>query len=147
MKSSECSAQAASVGAVDSGYVFEAYDNRNKKKVALKRIEKVGNSLSREYEILFDIKNCDHAVKILVGRRNQDFYYSRNSQNKLIQNIVFEYMEDNLEAMIQEKVNNLATFSETEVKLFIFQILKGLEYIHSKSSIDLRRHRAQRPQA
>lgn len=48
------------------GYVFEAYDHNRKQKVALKRIEKVGNLLSREYEILFEVKECDHVVKILV---------------------------------------------------------------------------------
>lgn len=67
MRSNESLARAASVSLSHEGYVFEAYDNRNKKKVALKRIEKVGNSLSREYEILFDIKNCEHVVKILVS--------------------------------------------------------------------------------
>jgi chloramphenicol O-acetyltransferase len=66
MRSSGCWVTAVSVRADDLGYVFEAYDNKHKRKVALKRIEKVGNSLSREYEILFDIKNCDHVVKILV---------------------------------------------------------------------------------
>lgn len=48
------------------GYVFEAYDHNRKQKVALKRIEKVGNLLSREYEILFEVRECDHVVKILV---------------------------------------------------------------------------------
>ncbi len=102
--------------------------------MALKRIEKVGSSLSREYEILFDIKNCDHVIKILVRLAHQDFYYSRNNQNKLIQNIVFEYMQDNLENMIQDKANKMQNFTEFEVKLYIFQIFKGLEYIHSKST-------------
>lgn len=32
-----------------AGYVFEAEDRKSQKKVALKRIEKVGNQLSREY--------------------------------------------------------------------------------------------------
>jgi len=48
------------------GYVFEAYDHSKKRKVALKRIQKVGNKLSREYEILLDIKESDYVVKILV---------------------------------------------------------------------------------
>lgn len=43
-------------------------------------------------------------------------------------------MEENLENMIQEKVKNLQNFSEFEIKLYIYQILKGLEYIHSKST-------------
>jgi glycogen synthase kinase 3 beta len=46
--------------------VFEAIDKSNNRKVALKRIEKVGTQLSREYEILFEVKDSDHVVKILV---------------------------------------------------------------------------------
>lgn len=93
----------------------------------------MGQSLSREYEILFDIKSCPHVIKILVSRLNQDFYYSRNTQNKLIQNIVFEYMDDNLENMIQHKVKNMDKFPDKQIKLIIYQIFKGLDYIHSKS--------------
>ena len=46
--------------------MFEAFDNTNKRKVAMKRIEKVGDQLSREFEILFESKDNDHVVKILV---------------------------------------------------------------------------------
>lgn len=46
--------------------MFEAIDRTNNRKVALKRIEKVGTQLSREYEILFEVKESDHVVKILV---------------------------------------------------------------------------------
>ena len=48
------------------GFVFEAYDHNNQRKVALKRIEKLGNQLSREFEILLEVKESDHIVKILV---------------------------------------------------------------------------------
>jgi serine/threonine protein kinase len=48
------------------GYVFEAYDHTHSRKVALKRIEKVGTQLSREYEILFELRESDYIVKILV---------------------------------------------------------------------------------
>lgn len=66
------------VGSGSFGYVFEAFDKNLNRRVALKRIEKVGNQLSREYEILFDIKDCDHVIKIL------DFYYSKTENGKLI---------------------------------------------------------------
>ena len=46
------------------GYVFEAENRDTKKRVALKRIEKVSNQLSREYEILHLIKGCRNVVKI-----------------------------------------------------------------------------------
>lgn len=48
------------------GFVFEAENRKNQKRVALKRIEKVGNQLSREYEILHMIKNCPNVVQIQV---------------------------------------------------------------------------------
>ena len=107
------------LGSGSFGYVFEAFDHTNNQLVALKRIEKVGKSLSREYEILFDVKNCDHVVKIL------DFYYSKNENSKLIQNIVFEYMEDNLESMIQTRLQKNLYFSQWEIKFYIYQLLKG----------------------
>jgi len=66
------------IGSGSFGYVFEAFDHTANRKVALKRIEKVGNQLSREYEILFEIKDCDYVVKIL------DFYYSKTDSGKLI---------------------------------------------------------------
>lgn len=51
------------------GFVFEAYDNTNQRKVALKRIEKLGTQLSREFEILLEVKDSDHIVKILVKKK------------------------------------------------------------------------------
>lgn len=49
------------------GFVFEAFDHTNQRRVALKRIEKLGNQLSREFEILLEVKDSDHVVKILVS--------------------------------------------------------------------------------
>ena len=51
------------------GFVFEAYDHNNLRKVALKRIEKLGSQLSREFEILLEVKDSDHVVKILVDKK------------------------------------------------------------------------------
>lgn len=48
------------------GYVFEAYDRNLKRKVALKRIEKVGKHISREYEILSMIRECPNVIKMEV---------------------------------------------------------------------------------
>lgn len=46
--------------------------------MAWKRIQKVGKKLSREYEILFDIKDHENVVKLL------DFFYSKTDSGKLI---------------------------------------------------------------
>ena len=41
------------------GYVIEAYDRIHDVRVAIKRTHKVGTKLSREYEILSQIKDCE----------------------------------------------------------------------------------------
>jgi len=42
-------------------------------------------------------------------------------------------MQNDYERMIQEKIKHREYFAEDEVKLSIYQVLKGLEYIHTKS--------------
>ena len=59
------------LGSGSFGYVFEAIDKTHKRKVAWKRIQKVGKKLSREYEILNQLKGHDNVVKLL------DFFYSK----------------------------------------------------------------------
>jgi len=115
------------LGSGSFGYVFEAYDHTHNKRVALKRIEKVGTQLSREYEILFELRECENVVTIV------DFFYSKTDNNKLIQNIVFEYMPDNLESMIGNYNKNKQKFTEHQVKWYTYQILKGLAFCHSKN--------------
>lgn len=54
----------------DLGYVFEAIDKNTGETVALKRTMKVGNVVSREYEVLTLLKDCTNVVQLL------DFFYS-----------------------------------------------------------------------
>jgi glycogen synthase kinase 3 beta len=44
------------------GYVFEAYDNNRLCKVALKRTQKAGNIISREFEILDMLRGKENVV-------------------------------------------------------------------------------------
>ncbi len=46
----------------DLGYVFEAIDKNTGKTVALKRTMKVGNVVSREYEVLTLLKGATNVV-------------------------------------------------------------------------------------
>ena len=52
------------------GYVFEAYDLNRECKVALKRTQKAGNIVSREYEVLSLLKGAPNVVQLV------DFFYS-----------------------------------------------------------------------
>lgn len=82
------------------GYVFEAINLRTKQRVAIKRIEKVGKQLSREYEILNELKNVPHCVSLL------DCFYTKSKKDKLVQNLVFEFLSNNLEDLIKEARKN-----------------------------------------
>ena len=73
-------------GAGAFGYVIEAYDKSNDSRVAIKRTHKVGTKLSREYQILSELKNCEQCVQML------DTFYTVNDDGKVIQNVVFEYV-------------------------------------------------------
>jgi serine/threonine protein kinase len=73
-------------GAGAFGYVLEAYDKKNDTRVAIKRTHKVGTKLSREYQILSELRDCDQCVKML------DTFYTVNDEGKVIQNVVFEYV-------------------------------------------------------
>jgi len=106
--------------------VFEAYDKEAQMVVAVKRTQKAGEFVSREYEVLKKLKDCRHVVQML------EIYYSRSEDNKTAQNLVFEFCKKNLEEEIQEhkKANKLITIEK--VKNYMKQILTGMAYVHNK---------------
>ena len=53
-----------------SGYVLEAIDLNKDIKVALKRTQKAGNIVSREYEVLSLLKGAPNVVQLI------DFFYT-----------------------------------------------------------------------
>ena len=76
--------------------VFEAVDEKSGRKVAIKRTQKAGNIISREYEILYMLRGKPNIVQML------DFFYSVDESNRVIQNTVLEFCDCSLEAVIKE---------------------------------------------
>lgn len=64
------------IGSGSFGYVFEAMDQESGTKVAVKRTQKAGEFVSREYEVLNRLKGCKNVVKML------EIYYSRSKDGK-----------------------------------------------------------------
>jgi hypothetical protein len=64
--------------------------------VAIKRTPKLGNKVSREYEVLNALKGRPNVIQLV------DFFYSLDNQNRLIQNSVFEFCDKNLEDVMKE---------------------------------------------
>ncbi|CAD8186337.1 unnamed protein product [Paramecium octaurelia] len=114
------------IGSGAFGYVFEAFDQQRRQKVALKRMQKVGKLQSRECEILMQLKQCSYVVKML------DVFYSRSEDNKMIQNIILEFMDQNLEDIIGDHRKRKTYLESKELKNYLYQMLKGLDQIHRK---------------
>ena len=111
------------------GYVIEAYDRKRDSRVAIKRTHKVGTKLSREYEILSEIKDCPYIVKLL------EVFFTTNDDKKVIQNLVFEYVPKSLEKFIENY--NLAKkhIPMEKIKKISKQILVGINYFHKKNIV------------
>lgn len=124
------------LGSGSFGYVFEAYDKNRQCKVALKRTTKAGDYVSREYEILELLKGCQNCIQVL------DIFYTKNEEDKLAQNLVFEFCSENLESMISETKTKKEHFSMKKVREYARQILTGLKEIHERQIV----HRDLKPE-
>jgi len=92
------------------GYVFEAYDYHRTCKVAVKRTQKAGNIVSREYEVLSLLRGAENIVQLL------DFFYSVDVKHRIIQNMVLEYCECSLESTLQRSIKEKTTIPMPELK-------------------------------
>ena len=111
------------------GYVIEAYDRKKDIRVAIKRTHKMGTKLSREYEILSELKGCDYIVKLL------DVFYTANDDKKVIQNLVFEFVPSSLEKFIETYKKEKKIIPIEKIKKISKQILLGLNFCHKKNII------------
>ena len=123
-------------GAGCFGYVIEAMDRIHNIRVAIKRTHKVDKKLSREFEILSKIKDCDYVVKLL------DAFYSENNDGKVIQNLVFEFVTNNLENFIDTHHKKKQHIPIEQIRQITKQMLLGLNYCHKKNIV----HRDLKPE-
>ena len=118
------------------GYVIEAYDRIHDARVAIKRTHKVGTKLSREYEILSELKDCEYVVKLM------DTFYSVNDDGKVIQNLVFEYVTRSLEVYMEDYRRKKKYIPLEKIKQISRQLLLGLDFCHKKNIV----HRDLKPE-
>ena len=87
----------------------------------------LGTIISREYKLLKEINDHTFIVKLY------DIFYTY-SEKGVIQNLVFEYLPMNLSKYIRDQSANL---SFKEISLIFRQILRALDYLHSKNIIHI----------
>jgi serine/threonine protein kinase len=124
------------LGAGSFGVVYLARDRASGQIVAVKRVEKKGTLLSREYQILNELRDSLNCINLL------NFFYTKNERGALIQNMVFEYMPTNLEDYMQAQIKKKKLISETTIRSFMYQILNGLKEMHERGII----HRDLKPE-
>ena len=123
-------------GSGSFGHVIEAYDSNHDCRVAIKRTHKVSIKMSRELDILYRIRKCDYVVKLI------DVFYNQDSQKRLIQNIVFEFIPQSLDKYIKSFKSKKKHIPIAKIKKISFQLLLGLAYIHNKNIV----HRDLKPE-
>jgi serine/threonine protein kinase len=62
-----------------------------------------------------------------------DFYYTRTEDKRLIQNTIFEYIDNNLESLLQDLQKHRNRLPLLQVKKMVIQVLLGLRDIHRKN--------------
>ena len=120
------------IGSGSFGSVYKAKDTLTNLTVAIKRTTKRGTIISREYKLLKEINDHTFIVKLY------DIFYTY-SEKGVIQNLVFEYLPMNLSKYIRDQSANL---SFKEISLIFRQILRALDYLHSKKIV----HRDLKPE-
>ncbi len=109
------------------GFVLCEYEVNREKVVAVKRVKKSERYISREYQMLMEVKGNEHCVQLL------DIFYTFDADRRLTQNFVFEYVTDCLGDYIHKKKDKGGYLPIEHIKVIMKQILKGLAFLHKKN--------------
>ena len=123
-------------GSGSFGHVYKACDRTHNYLNALKVTHKVGPKLSREFDILTQLKDCEYIVKLL------DTYYTLNDEKKVIQNLIFEFIPNNLDKYMKKIKKEKKFIPIEKIKKISKQLLLGLNYCHKKGIV----HRDLKPE-
>ena len=114
------------LGSGSYGKVIEAVKIKNKKKVAIKRIDSL-------FEDLIDTKRILREITLLRFMKNQyiveliDIEYDKTNPNFDSIYLIFECLPSDLKKIFRSSMQ----LNSTDVKLLVYHILCGLKYIHS----------------
>jgi glycogen synthase kinase 3 beta len=90
----------------------------------LKRTQKAGNIISREFEILDMLRGKQNVVQLL------DFFYSIDIQQRIIQNTVLEFCDMNLEDVMKNLDVTKDFIPMATIKKYSREIFNGLKNMH-----------------
>ena len=73
--------------------------------------------MSREWEVLDSLRDCDNVVQMLA------IYYTRDDKGKTVQNLIFEFCSQNLEDIICQHRKAEKPIPMGDIKNYMRQIL------------------------
>jgi glycogen synthase kinase 3 beta len=116
-----------SIGSGAFGEVFLAKIISTKEKVAVKKVFQDKRYKNRELSIM---KELDHPNLIFL----KSYYYTKapnHSDDEFYLNVVMDYVPQTLSSLISHNRNHETKFPDILLKIFSFQMLKGIGYLQS----------------
>ena len=116
-----------SIGSGAFGEVFLARITKTNEKVAVKKVFQDKRYKNRELSIM---KELNHPNLIFL----KSYYYtkaSNHNDDEFYLNVVMDYVPQTLSALISHNKNHETKFPDILIKLFSYQMLKGIGYLSS----------------
>jgi len=112
------------VGSGTFGVVYQATINETTEVVAIKKVFQDKRYKNRELSIMKELGHPN------VIRLRNYFYTPGEKEDEVYLNCVMDYVPDTLSRLIRQYAKSKTQFPKLMVKLYSFQLLKALNYIH-----------------
>eukprot|EP00696_Hemimastix_kukwesjijk_P019805 gnl/Hemi2/9186_TR3196_c0_g4_i3.p1 gnl/Hemi2/9186_TR3196_c0_g4~~gnl/Hemi2/9186_TR3196_c0_g4_i3.p1 ORF type:complete len:442 (-),score=113.23 gnl/Hemi2/9186_TR3196_c0_g4_i3:229-1356(-) len=113
------------IGSGEYGLVCAAIDNNTSEKVAIKKI-------SRAFEHLLDSKRTLREIRILRHFNHDNIISIKDLMRPVCRNFEDVYLVSELmDTDLHQIINSPQPLTDDHIQYFIYQILRGLKYIHS----------------
>ena len=116
-----------SIGSGAFGEVFLAKIISTNERVAVKKVFQDKRYKNRELSIMQEL---DHPNNVFL----KSFYYtkaSKHNDDEFYLNVIMDYVPVTLSSLISKNKNSETKFPDIILKLFSYQMLKGIGYLHS----------------
>lgn len=113
------------IGSGSFGVVYQATVSETTEVVAIKKVYQDKRYKNRELSIMKEL-NHPNVIKL-----RHYFYTPGDKQDEVYLNCVMDYIPDTLSRLIRQYSKSKTQFPKIVIKLYAFQLIKSLNYIHT----------------